>query len=170
MMYKHCRCGKMIPQTMKLCVDCETKKNARHIEYNNKRRNKVAQAFYLSSAWKRRRIQIINSFNGIDILAYFVFREVLPAQEVHHIEELEEAWAKRFDKDNLIPLNHDTHTIITRLYMHSEAEKKQVQKALKMLIDCYYTQGDTEKVLGQMLDVAPTLFLRKNSPLEFSKY
>lgn len=167
-MYKRCKCGKLIPQTMKLCEQCEANKKSRHVEYNRTRRSKVSQAFYISATWKRRRKQVINNYNGIDILAYYVFEEVLPANEVHHIEELEEAWAKRFDDDNLIPLNHDTHTFITRLYMHSEAEKRQVQNALKLLVNTHLAQGDIKKVLEQMRNVAPSLFFRKNSPLDFS--
>ena len=167
MLLKRCRCGKMIPQTMKLCEQCEANKKSRHVEYNHKQRSKTAAAFYNSTPWKRKRIAVIADYDSIDILAYYVFNDVLAAQEVHHIEELEEAWEKRFDDENLIPLNHATHTLITRLYMNSEAEKKQIQKALKLLVAFHYEQGDIKKVLGQMQNVAPSLFFRKNSPLEF---
>lgn len=169
MLFKYCRCGKMIPQTMKMCAECEAQQPSRHVEYNHKRRSKRAAAFYNSPPWKRKRGAIITDYDGVDILAYYVFKEVLPCNEVHHIEELEDAWSKRFDDDNLIPLHHNTHTYITRLYMSNKAVKKQVQKALCLLVDFHYgRQGDIEKVLLEMQNVAPSLFLGKNSPPNIS--
>ena len=116
MLLKRCRCGKLISQSMKMCEECQAKRTSRHAEYNRTRRSKKAQVFYNSTLWKRKHKAIIAEFDGIDILAYYVFEEILPCNEVHHIEELEEAWDKRLDDDNLIPLNHNTHTFITRLY------------------------------------------------------
>lgn len=170
MLMKQCRCGKIIPQAMKMCDQCAAKKESRHVEYNRTRRDKNAAAFYMSTPWKRTRRAVMDDFDNIDPVALYIFNEILPTQEVHHIEELDEAWNKRFDRTNLIPLHHNTHTRITYLYKHSEATKKQVQAALKKLLDYHFgIEGDIKIVLDEMQYVAPSLFFRENSPLEFSE-
>lgn len=168
MLMKQCRCGKIIPQSMKMCEQCASTRESRHMEYNRTRRDKTAAAFYMSKPWKRTRVAVIDDFDNIDPVALYIFNEILPTEEVHHIEELEDAWNKRLDRMNLIPLNHNTHTRITHLYKHSNATKKQVQIALKKLLDYHFgIEGDIKIVLEEMKYVAPSLFFRENSPLEF---
>ena len=41
---------------------------------------------------------------------------ILAADTVHHIIPLKEAWDKRCDKQNLMPLHHDTHSKIEQMY------------------------------------------------------
>ena len=165
---KQCGCGKIIPQAMKMCDQCAASKVSRHMEYNRTRRDKNAAAFYMSTPWKRKRIEVMNDFDNIDPIAFYIFNEILPAQEVHHVEELEAAWSKRLNSDNLIPLHHNTHTMITRLYKSSDSIKKQIQVALRMLLDYHFgIEGDIKIVLEEMKYVAPSLFFRENSPLEF---
>lgn len=170
MMFKKCRCGKIIPQSLKICEICSETNASRHMEYNRTRRTKKSADFYKSSPWKRTRVAVLADFDGIDMFAYYVNNELLEAQEVHHIEELEDNWSRRFDTNNLIPLNHNTHTSITKLYKRSKATKKQTQCALNMLIEYHLSeQGDIKKVLREMQNVAPTLFCGENSPLGFSE-
>lgn len=170
MFLKQCRCGKVIPQAIKMCDECVQKNSSRHMEYNMTRRTKQSTDFYKSTAWKRTRTAVLTEFDSIDIFALYINNELLEAQEVHHIEELKDNWTRRFDISNLIPLNHNTHTLITRLYKQSEATKKQAQYALKLLIDYHKGNGgDIKKVLQDIQNVAPSLFRGKNSPLGFSE-
>lgn len=51
---------------------------------------------------------------------------------VHHIEELEKAWDKRFDTDNLISLEYHVHEYIHKLYFTKEKEVKELlRKAVR---------------------------------------
>ena len=52
---------------------------------------------------------------------------ILAADTVHHIIPLKEAWDKRCDKQNLMPLHHDTHSKIEQMY---KKEKPVMEKKL----------------------------------------
>lgn len=52
--------------------------------------------------------------------------------QVHHIDELESNWSKRYDIDNLITLNFHTHEYVHQLYFSNEEKvKKLLKKAVK---------------------------------------
>ena len=46
MLLKSCRCGKLIPQSVKMCEECERRQQSRHMIYNNTRRDKRAADKY----------------------------------------------------------------------------------------------------------------------------
>ena len=69
MLYKVCRCGAMIPQTMKMCEKCEQRQQSRHVVYNNTRRDKRAAEFYLSQEWRAIRPIMQAVYDHIDIYA-----------------------------------------------------------------------------------------------------
>ena len=52
MLLKSCRCGKLIPQSMKMCEECEHRQQSRHMIYNNTRRDERAAEFYVSKEWR----------------------------------------------------------------------------------------------------------------------
>ena len=161
MLLKLCKgCGKLIPQTMNMCEDCEEKKQSRYMVYNNTRRDKRAAEFYISKEWRTMRECIINLFDNVDIYALYVRHELLTCEPVHHIVELEEDWTQRLNPLNLIPLNQSSHSTITALYKHSNASKKATQEQLKSLIEYHFKDaGGYKKVLRDANLVTPPVFL-----------
>ena len=113
MLLKSCRCGKLIPQSMKMCEECERQQQSRHMIYNNTRRDERAAEFYISKEWRAMRERIIEVYENIDIYALYVEHELLTCNPVHHIVELEDDWEQRLNPFNLIPLNHKTHNTMS---------------------------------------------------------
>lgn len=152
MLLHRCRCGKLIPQNMKLCADCtegSTGGMSRHMEYNMYRRDKKAAAFYVCNDWRRLRSQIMQLYDGLDIYAYYVQHRIMTADMVHHIEEIEDNWDRRLDASNLIPLSNTNHGIISALYRRDEATKKATQEQLLAVIAEHWKgQGGIRNVFG----------------------
>lgn len=69
MLLKSCRCGKLIPQSMKMCEECEQRQQSRHMIYNNTRRDERAAEFYVSKEWRAMRERIIEVYDNVDIYA-----------------------------------------------------------------------------------------------------
>ena len=161
MLLKTCKgCGKLIPQTLKMCEACEEKQPSRFVTYNNTRRDPRAAEFYVSKEWMTLRPAIINIFDNVDIYALYIKHEVMTCDHVHHIIELEEDWEQRLNPLNLIPLNHSTHSTITALYKQSEASMKATQTQLRALIEYHFKgAGGYKKVLSDSFLVTPPLFL-----------
>lgn len=171
MLLKSCRCGKLIPQSLRMCEECEQKQQSRHVTYNNTRRDQRAAEFYISKEWRAIRPVIMSVFGYVDIYALYVLHELETLDEsdpIHHIVELEEDWEQRLNPLNLIPLKQRTHNTITALYKQSRASMIETQKQLRSLIEYHFREaGGYEKVLSNSFLVAPPLFLRENSPREF---
>ena len=171
MLLKTCRCGKLIPQSMKMCGECERRQQSRYVVYNNTRRDRRAAEFYLSKEWRALRPVIMNVYGHVDIYALYVLRELKTLEEsdpIHHIIELEEDWGQRLNPLNLIPLKHETHSTITALYKQSNASMRATQKRLRSLIERHFKEaGGYEKVLSDAFLVTPPLFRGENSPRKF---
>lgn len=171
MLLKSCRCGKLIPQSLKMCEDCERRQQSRYVVYNNTRRDQRAAEFYISKEWRALRPVIMSVYDHVDIYALYVLHELKTLEEsdpIHHIVELEEDWEQRLNPLNLIPLKHETHSTITALYKQSNASMRATQKRLRSLIEYHFREaGGYEKVLSDAFLVTPPLFLRENSPREF---
>lgn len=165
---KSCRCGKLIPQSIKMCEECERRQQSRYVAYNNTRRDQRAAEFYLSREWRALRPVIMSVYGYVDIYALYVQHELKmlePSDPIHHIIELDEDWEQRLNPLNLIPLKHETHSIITALYKQSTAGMKATQKRLRSLIEHHFREaGGYEKVLGDSFLVTPPLILGENSP------
>lgn len=164
------KCGKLIPQKMKMCEECEAKEPSRHVAYNDTRRDRKAADFYVSREWRTIRPRIINVFNNVDIYALYVRREILTCEQVHHIIEIEDDWTQRLNPMNLIPLHASSHSIISALYKQSDAQKKETQIELRALLEYHFKdQGGYEKVLSAANLVAPHLIRGENSPRKIQK-
>lgn len=162
-----CRCGAMIPQGVTMCKKCEATRISRHMIYNQQRRSKIAAAFYCTRAWRIIRDRMFDVFDGVDIVAFYEQEKVLEVDHVHHIEELEEAWDKRLEPMNLIPLNHATHTRITLEYKASPERMRACQKRLLEYRDRWFAdRGGVEKVFRAAGLVAPPQGYGENSPRE----
>ncbi len=161
MLWHRCRCGAIIPQGVKVCPACEAGQNggqSRHMEYNRFRRNKKTADFYVSKEWRITRDNVLKLYDGLDIYAYYVQHRIVAADMVHHIEEIEENWARRCDLTNLLPLSDGNHGIISALYRKDQDTKKATQKLLTRLVEEHWKDvGGIGKVLEGPGTVAPPL-------------
>ena len=104
----------------------------RYRTYDQNVRDQKSKTFYNSREWKLTRSDILSACE-IDVYVYMTEGVILAADTVHHIIPLKEAC----DKQNLMPLHHDTHSKIEQMY---KKEKPMMEKKLaKMLVD-FYTQ------------------------------
>jgi len=123
------------------CDKCLEKEKHRHIEYNEKKRNKKHAQFYVSNAWKRARKQAMSTYSSIDVYEFIVNKRIVHADEVHHIISLEDAWNKRLDADNLIPLSHANHMKIEAIYRSDKQAKQRLQKQLFKVCSLFKAGG-----------------------------
>ncbi|WP_209660476.1 HNH endonuclease signature motif containing protein [Acetoanaerobium pronyense] len=86
----------------------ELEKKQRNKFYDNKTRDDKFTKFYKSKAWtKTRQVRLIKDSKLCqDCLSE---KKITIADTVHHIIEVKDNWAKRFDIDNLISLCHSCH-------------------------------------------------------------
>lgn len=159
MLYKVCRCGALIPQSIRLCEKCEEKEQSRHVIYNNTRRDKRAAEFYVSKEWRAMRPMIMNAFDYIDIYALYELGELITLKEsdpIHHIIELEDDWEQRLNPMNLLPASISTHNTITALYKKDKATMRATQARIRQVVMCHFKEaGGIEKVLQRFNLVAP---------------
>lgn len=142
MMYKRCSgCGMKITADKKKCDKCLEKEKHRHIDYNNKKRNKKHAAFYVSNAWKNVRKQAMATYSSLDVYELVVNKRVIHADEVHHIESLEDVWNKRLDINNLIPLSHANHMKVESIYRSDKRAKERLQKQLLKCCSSFRSGG-----------------------------
>lgn len=104
--------------------------------YDEHLRNKQARLFYKSNAWLVTRQYVLTMYNFIDLYDYYINHRITRANTVHHIEELEEAWEKRLDISNLIPLSSSNHNHMDVLYRN---DKKGTQSLLRELLSRWKT-------------------------------
>ena len=125
--YKRCsRCGKRLEAG----VMCTCQKD-RHRDYDRYGRDQKSKHYYNSNEWLRIRSATLEKDNGIDVYIYMTRGEVVAADTVHHIIPLRDDWSMRNDIDNLISLQHDTHSMIEQMY---QKDKIRMQQELKAMI------------------------------------
>lgn len=105
--------------------------------YDDHLRNKKARLFYKSKAWRMTRQYVLTKYNNLDLYDYYINNEITKATTVHHIEELEEAWEKRLDISNLIPLSSSNHNHMDFLYKN---DKERTQALLRELLSRWKTE------------------------------
>lgn len=124
-------CNRIIDAGTTYCKECTDKRqqfkadNNRY--YDKHKRNKRNDIFYHSDEWKATRQYVINNYKGLDIYAYYINNEVVYAEMVHHIIEVEEDWNRRLDITNLFPLSNKNHNVIGAMYLK---DKKGTQAML----------------------------------------
>lgn len=80
----------------------------RNTFYDKYKRNKQSTTFYKSTAWRKLRKHVYNRDHGL--CQYCIKdKKIVPADVVHHIEEITVAWDKRLDETNLISICHSCH-------------------------------------------------------------
>ena len=129
---KACKgCGRLIPQALTMCEQCEARQQSRHVTYNNTRRDPRAAEFYLSKEWRELRPVIMSVYEYVDIYALYVEHKLITLKDsdpIHHIIELEEDWEQRLNPLNLIPLSHRTHNTKDCKAKRTSCEKHHVRQ------------------------------------------
>ncbi len=97
-------------------------------------RDAALHAFYLSQEWHATKSFINQKFKGLCAWSYLVDHAIVAADAVHHIEPIREAWNKRLELSNLIPLSHTVHMKVEAAYRSSEKKKAQAQSQLFELL------------------------------------
>lgn len=131
--YKRCsRCGKRIEAG----TTCQCLKD-RHKEYDKYSRDRRSKQYYNSREWEAVREHVLQLDEGIDVYVYMTQGIVIRADTVHHIVPLKENWSLRSNEDNLISLNHDTHSMIEQQYRKN---KNEMQEELKAMVQQYRSE------------------------------
>lgn len=131
--YKRCsRCGKRI----EVGTTCQCLKD-RHKEYDKYSRDRRSKQYYNSREWEAVREHVLQLDERIDVYVYMTQGVVTIADTVHHIIPLKEDWRLRNNEDNLISLNHDTHSMIEQQYRKN---KNEMQEALKAMVQQYRSE------------------------------
>lgn len=140
------KCNRVIEPTQKYCFDCQQKvndfKKKQSKQYDTKVRNSTANkrftAFYKSDPWQATRTFVINKYS-FDIYEYYKTGKIVPAETVHHIEELKDNWNRRLDITNMIPVTLSNHSKIHLLY---KRDKQRYQTLLFELLEKYKKEFD----------------------------
>ena len=114
MLKKICRCGKVIPYSMKVCNECrpkvelERKQNIKYYKQTTYERDSKYNKFYKSREWNKVRQLTIVKDHALckDCLDRNI---ITPYNTVHHIVPIKDDWNKRLDVDNLICLCESCH-------------------------------------------------------------
>lgn len=134
---KFCRCGKIIPQELKMCSQCEAKLNKQnkkvYKDYRASRTDIKEQRFYVSKGWILTKPEAIKRDKGLCRLC--LSKNSISVQDtVHHIVPIKDDWALRLDIDNLICLCDGCHKKVHKKYRKSFKDKREMQEKLKELI------------------------------------
>lgn len=137
MRYKVCskiNCNKLIEINKRFCKEHEIEHQKRMQENNSfyarNRTDTKELAFYRSSDWNLLRQVVMGIYKGLCLYSYYVLGKIVKADAVHHIEEVKEAWGKRLEVDNLIPLSKAAHNKVHGAYSNAR-DKMLMQKQLK---------------------------------------
>ena len=86
--------------------------------------------FYSSRAWHTVRLSVLVKARYKCYVAEQL-GEVAVANHVHHIEYVGDAWEKRLDIDNLIPISAHYHKLIHKLNINSKEKLERFIEDLK---------------------------------------
>lgn len=120
MLLKSCRCGKLIPQSMKMCEECERRQQSRHMIYNNTRRDERAAEFYVSKEWRAMRERIIEVYDNVDIYALYVEHVTL--------------WDLGEDDENFSDDDAEGVTLSLQVTIFSESDEVELAREIKTLM------------------------------------
>ena len=125
--YKRCsRCGSRILTGSQ----CQCGKR-RHKEYDKYSRDLKSKNFYNGREWAAARRAALELDGGVDVFLYMTTGEIEIADTVHHIVPIKDEWDRRTDINNLMSLNHNTHSTIERKYKEKkEATEEELMKML----------------------------------------
>lgn len=126
MLKKTCKCGKIIKYSEQYCDTCNDSRKDYYKHYDNNYRDKKSAAFYNSIEWEKTRRFILGKYKDLDLYAYYIGKELVHADTVHHIEELKDNWDRRLDITNLFPLSSSNHSKIHKMYLKDKQGTQQL--------------------------------------------
>lgn len=97
-------CQELITMDRTYCLNHGTKQTV----YSKYNRNKESAAFYNSTRWRKKRLEIMENYNGLCQLCA-AKGETVPANVVDHIKELKDFPELSLENSNLVPLCHRCH-------------------------------------------------------------
>lgn len=118
-------CGRRVPQGTR--CPCQTE---RHKEYDSKRRDKDAAAFYHSRMWTKLAASIKARAGGCDEYIRHISGRLVPATIVHHIFPLADRPDLGLNPANLIAVSPATHRMIHDHYAMGANERAAMQGRL----------------------------------------
>ncbi len=128
-------CSRLVDISQTYCDKHTGCRSERQSEYDHNvrlRRDALLHHFYDSPEWKMT-VQFINAnYKGLCLWSYY-HGSIAPAEEVHHIIPLRQAWERRLDVANLIPLTHANHMMVEAEYRRGNA--KAMQRELFSLLE-----------------------------------
>ena len=137
--FKRCsRCGSRIPSGS-TCECVRKYEKQRYKTYDMNQRDKKSRAFYTGREWQKKREEILSIDEYIDVYLFMTEGAIIAADTVHHIIPLKDDWQQRFADENLMSLNHDTHSMIEQKYKANKLEIEQI--LMKMLKEYRRQQG-----------------------------
>lgn len=137
--FKRCsRCGSRIPSGS-TCECVRKYEKQRYKTYDMNQRDKKSRAFYTGREWQKKREEILSIDEYIDVYLFMTEGVIIAADTVHHIIPLKDDWEKRFAEENLMSLNHNTHSMIEQKYKANKPEIEQI--LMKMLKEYRRQQG-----------------------------
>ena len=141
-LYTLCReCNTKVPYVNTRCTGCASKREeylkSKSKKYNADRYNRdkanedAIRIFYVSTAWKNKRQEIINRDNNECQICKALYKFV-PSDDIHHIVPMTKDFSKRLDNNNLISLCKYHHQ---QVHLHNINNKEQLIKYVKQLIN-----------------------------------
>lgn len=131
-MYKYCKwCMQTVDMNSHICIN----KPKAKVNYKAKRENQSEKTarenrFYSSQAWQTMRLSVLVKARYKCWVAERL-GEIAVANHVHHICYISEAWEKRLDIDNLIPISSHYHKLIHKLNINSKEKLEKFIEDLK---------------------------------------
>ena len=131
-MYKFCKwCRESVDMRNHICPSKpKTKVNYKAKRENQSDKTARENKFYSSQAWQTIRLSVLVKARYKCYVAEQL-GEVAVANHVHHIEFIGEAWEKRLDIDNLIPISSHYHKLIHKLNINSKEKLDKFIEDLK---------------------------------------
>lgn len=132
---KYCKCGRLIDAAEECCEFCRPERERVRLEQQKKynRYKRQDAEFYKTKDWEEIRAAVLAKYNYLDLYEYFINDKVVSANVVHHIEELKNNKDLGMDMNNLIPLSHNTHKKIHKLY-NNKAKREETKEELKKIL------------------------------------
>ena len=116
MLKKICnKCGRKINVNEK-CECNEASRRESYKIYNEKYRDRVAQTFYNSKAWRRVRTAVKERAGGVDEYVKETEGRLERGEIAHHIEEISERPELSLEMENIIYVSEATHNKIHAAY------------------------------------------------------
>lgn len=96
MLYKHCRCGKLIEYSLGKCQECKAIDEKKRKAWNKERKRRYREnkepdkemKFYNTAAWQKLRNYVVANYMNMSVYSYCKDGKIVPSEVVHHLVEV----------------------------------------------------------------------------------